>query len=82
MTEHTYPPSFGPQHENPFVRMSWELLDAMPPGLLPEEWRFMLAGEVAGALQEAYTVGHEGRSGDDMAKTREGRCQEKTPQNQ
>lgn len=68
---HTYPQNYPHDHPSPFVRIGWALLDQIPPGVVPEQWRFLLGGLVAGALQEAYTIGAEGRSMEDMAKAHE-----------
>ena len=40
----------------------------VPPGVIPDRWRFMLAGEVAGALSEMHEIGKAGRDPTDMAK--------------
>lgn len=62
MTEHTYPPAYGPDHASPFVRVAWALLDNIKPEAMKAETRFLIAGMIAGATESAYGVGKEHHS--------------------
>jgi hypothetical protein len=64
---HTYPSKYGPDHPSPFIRMSWALLDNIAPGAIPNDARYLLAGMIAGALDQAYRIGLDGRSADELA---------------
>ena len=65
---HAYPPSFGPDHESPFVRMSWALMDQLKPEAMNVESRFLLGSLIAGALSEAFKIGRERRDAEDILR--------------
>jgi hypothetical protein len=55
---HTYPSGHGPDHD-PWAINAWAILDQVPPGIIPQNWRFLLGGLLAGALSETYQLGKE-----------------------
>lgn len=66
--KHVYPSKYPPSHPDPFVRVSWALLDKLKPDALNSELRFLIAGMIAGALGAAYDAGREKRTAADFAK--------------
>jgi hypothetical protein len=57
---HTYPSRHGPGAD-PWAVNAWAILDQVPPGIIPQNWRFLLGGLLAGALSETYQLGKEDR---------------------
>jgi hypothetical protein len=57
---HTYPSRHGPDSD-PWAINAWAILDQVPPGIIPRNWRFLLGGLLAGALSETYQLGKEDR---------------------
>ena len=59
--KHTYPSNYNPRTSSQpwYVIQSWNILDRAKPGLIPERLRFLMAGEIAGALCEAFKMGAE-----------------------
>jgi hypothetical protein len=47
--KHPYPSRY-PKGHHWAVDAAWEILDTLPVGLLPDEWRFLLGGMIAGRL--------------------------------
>jgi hypothetical protein len=47
--EHAYPSNFKPG-VHWAIDEAWEILDKLPVGLLPNDYRFWLAGVIAGTL--------------------------------
>jgi hypothetical protein len=56
--KHTYPSKHGPGAD-PWAANAWAIIDQIPPGVIPQNWRFLLGGLVAGALSECYQLGKE-----------------------
>jgi hypothetical protein len=52
MAEHTYPSRHKPG-THWATDKAWEILDSLPVGILPEDYRFLTAGRIAGALIKA-----------------------------
>lgn len=59
---HTYPPGYPKDSPHWAMRRSWEIMDCIKPGAIPDDVRFFLAGSIAGALM---------RVADESPKTRE-----------
>jgi hypothetical protein len=49
LPEHPYPPAYKPG-THWAIDEAWEILDSLPVGLLPSDYRFLLAGQIAGTL--------------------------------
>jgi hypothetical protein len=47
--KHPYPSSYAPG-AHWATDKAWEILDALPVGMLPDDQRFITAGRIAGAL--------------------------------
>jgi hypothetical protein len=47
--EHPYPPAYRPGMHWA-IDEAWSILDRLPVGLLPADYRFLVAGQIAGAL--------------------------------
>lgn len=48
---HTYPSKYPPG-SHWAVDAGWEILDAIKPGVIPNDVRFFLAGQIAGRLMK------------------------------
>lgn len=49
MTSHSYPSNHRPG-THWATDKAWQILDTLPAGLLPDDYRFLLGGMIAGAL--------------------------------
>jgi len=54
--EHTYPPNYGPE-KSPLLKITWEILDSLPPDAMIKQHRFMLAGMITAKLKQAFELG-------------------------
>lgn len=54
--KHPYPSRY-PVGAHWSIDEAWEILDALPVGLLPDDWRFLIAGQIAGKLQRVAADG-------------------------
>jgi hypothetical protein len=59
--QHRYP-SLYPPGSHWSIDEAWAILDRLPPGMLPDEWRFLLAGIIAGTLQRVAADAARGLS--------------------
>lgn len=55
--QHEYPSNYPPDHPHWAVRLSWAIIDEIPPGAISNEKRFLLGGTVVGALMAAHQFG-------------------------
>lgn len=54
MAKHTYPSNYTPGPDQHWaINRSWEVMDILPPGTIPDDARFLLAGAITAALIEA-----------------------------
>lgn len=49
--EQRYPSAYGPG-THWAIDEAWTILDRLPVGMLPDDQRFLLAGQIAGALMK------------------------------
>jgi hypothetical protein len=49
MSEHTYPSDYKPG-AHWATDEAWEILDMLPVGMLPDDYRMLVAGRIAGVL--------------------------------
>jgi len=57
--KHPYPSRYPPG-THWAIDEAWEILDQLPVGMLPDDWRFLIAGQIAGKLMSTRK-----RSGND-----------------
>lgn len=50
--KHPYPPKYRPG-SHWAIDEAWRILDRLPVGMLPDDWRFLIAGMIAGAVMKA-----------------------------
>jgi hypothetical protein len=48
---HPYPSAYGPG-THWAIDEAWGILDGLPVGMLPDDYRFLLAGQIAGVLMK------------------------------
>jgi hypothetical protein len=48
---HPYPSAYGPG-THWAIDEAWAILDRLPSGLLPDDQRFLMAGQIAGAIMK------------------------------
>ena len=65
---HVYPAGLGPQSRVPSVVVGFGVIDLVKPGVLSDVARTLLAGAIAGALDEAYRMGARGTPLDVLAE--------------
>jgi hypothetical protein len=54
--QHPYPPAYKPGVHWAFDE-AWDILDRLPVGMLPNDYRFLLAGQIAGTLMRVMVEG-------------------------
>lgn len=60
---HTYPRGYDPNTpgQSPAVKQAWDILDTLPPQVLSNAARDLIAGMIAGVILRAYERGKQGR---------------------
>jgi hypothetical protein len=52
LSKRTYPSRYRPG-SHWAVDEAWEILDGLPVGMLPDDYRFLVAGQIVGVLLKA-----------------------------
>lgn len=59
--KHRYPSDYAPGADQHWaINWAWEIVDAIRPGVIPDDARTLLAGMIAGGLIKAWRIGESG----------------------